>query len=158
MTAIGPGTAPPKWQAADDATLAELWASGLSATKIGAAMGRTKSGIIGRSHRLGLPPRGSPLFGGLTMGNKPRPPRPGQRRKPKPPAVVPPVVVPVPRAVVLPAPSACQWPEGDGPRIRFECKAPVVPGRPYCERHCRVAYLPIGRARPDGGFFQRGWT
>lgn len=157
MTAIGPGTAPPKWQPPDDATLAELWASGLSATKIGAAMGRTKSGIIGRSHRLGLPARGSPLFNGVTMGNKPRPPRPGQRRKPKPPAVVPPVVVPVPRVAVIPAPTACQWPTGDGPNIRFECRDPTVPGRPYCAAHCARAYLPPGRSR-DGGFFQRGWA
>jgi GcrA cell cycle regulator len=153
MTAIGPGTAPPKWQPPDDATLAELWASGLSATKIGAAMGRTKSGIIGRSHRLGLPPRGSPLFNGATCGNRPKPPRPGQRRKPKPPAVVPPVA----RVAVIPAPTACQWPEGDGPNIRFECRDPTVPGRPYCAAHCARAYLPPGRSR-DGSFFQRGWA
>ena len=53
------GTSP--WTAQRDDQLRALWASGLPTKAIGAAMGISKNSVIGRAHRLGLPPRESPL-------------------------------------------------------------------------------------------------
>ena len=49
------------WTAQRDDQLRALWASGLPTKAIGAAMGISKNSVIGRAHRLGLPPRESPL-------------------------------------------------------------------------------------------------
>lgn len=42
----------------------------------------------------------------------------------------------------LPGVRACQWPEGDPkqPGFHFCGATPVVPGKPYCLEHCKVAY------------------
>lgn len=45
------------WSEADLERLRTLWADGLTATAIGKAMGRSKSAILGKAHRLMLPPR-----------------------------------------------------------------------------------------------------
>lgn len=48
----------------DDAGIEQLrtlWALGYSTVEIGRQMGVTKNAIIGKSHRLGLPPRQSPI-------------------------------------------------------------------------------------------------
>lgn len=42
--------------------IAELWATGLSASKIGALVGLRKNSVIGIVHRDNLPPRKSPLL------------------------------------------------------------------------------------------------
>jgi GcrA cell cycle regulator len=49
------------WTPEQDARLQELWGMGLSAAAIGRAMGCTKNAIVGRSHRLKLPARPSPI-------------------------------------------------------------------------------------------------
>jgi len=49
------------WPPERDALLAQHWASGLSSLAIARAMGVTKRAVIGRAHRLGLPPRPSPI-------------------------------------------------------------------------------------------------
>ena len=38
-------------------------------------------------------------------------------------------------------PHDCRWPDGEGASIRF-CGARKVDGKPYCARHCRIAYRP----------------
>ncbi len=50
------------WDGAKVARLRALWAEGGSAAKIGAAMGMTKSAVIGKAHRLKLPARPSPII------------------------------------------------------------------------------------------------
>ena len=61
----------PTWPAAEDIMLRQMWNSGMPASKIGARLGRTKNSIIGRSHRLGLASRDSPIkpevYGPLTL-------------------------------------------------------------------------------------------
>lgn len=51
------------WNADRDDKLRELWAAGLTTTEIGQALGSgcTKNAVIGRAHRLELPPRPSPI-------------------------------------------------------------------------------------------------
>jgi GcrA cell cycle regulator len=46
---------------APNQTLAELWAAGITAVQIGFCLGLTKNQVIGRVHRMKLPPRPSPI-------------------------------------------------------------------------------------------------
>jgi len=135
------------WSEHDDERLQALWDKGVPSEKIGLAMGRTKSAVLGRARRLNVNPR----------------PNPSVERVPKqaPRAVVQPAPAPEP----LPAPRPqgrppqpwhlhlvptgavreCQFPEGEKP-YRF-CEAPAFPGRPYCPTHCRTAFI---NWRPGG--------
>jgi GcrA cell cycle regulator len=37
---------------------------------------------------------------------------------------------------------ACLWPTGDPGKDNFSfCEDDTVPGRPYCSKHCAVAYI-----------------
>ena len=37
---------------------------------------------------------------------------------------------------------SCQWPVGEPRSANFHlCEAPAIAGRPYCEAHCRTAYV-----------------
>ena len=46
-------------------------------------------------------------------------------------------------------PHDCRWPDGEGASIRF-CGARKVDGKPYCARHCRIAYRPPLTSRAQG--------
>ena len=120
------------WTAELDDRLEVLWAEGLSARLIGEHLGCSKSAVIGRSHRLGLPPHPHP-----------HPPRTkavvAKPTPPKPVLVVPPPPPPPPVRT-------CQYPIGH-PRTRgFRyCDAPVqVLGSVYCTVHHALCYA--GRA------------
>ena len=53
------------------AELTRLWATGLTTREIGRRLGVTKNAVIGRAHRLKLPPRPSPLGrGGKRMSTQ----------------------------------------------------------------------------------------
>lgn len=56
-------TIQPSWTAAEDATLTHLWHERpqLSTYAIAARMGRSQDSVAGRAHRIGLPPRRSPI-------------------------------------------------------------------------------------------------
>jgi GcrA cell cycle regulator len=134
-----------------------LWDEGLSATQIAVAVGHgaTKSAIVGKAHRMGWPPRPSPI--GRTReeqreararmpdkphhkgasGAKPKRVRKPVRAIPKPPEHV---YVP---ALPTPAFSCCQWPLGDRPDWRW-CDAPAIAGKPYCAQHMARAF--VGRS------------
>lgn len=156
-------TAPDQpWDEKAEAVLRQLWAEGLSLTAIGAKMGRGKSSISGKAHRMNLPPRPSPILGvvGARKAPPPRvkaysnntlevlqkPPGAAAGAVAPQPAVRPVIVAPPPEArfplpVVGPA-RACCWPFGD-PRtkaFRF-CEAPSAAGRSYCPEHCAKAYV-----------------
>ncbi len=106
------------WTEADVELLKKLWAEGLSASEIAKRLdGVTRNAVIGKVHRLGLSGRRSPIA-----------------RKPKP--------APKPRRVPGYKGPTCQWPLGDpgDPDFGF-CGGPAVPGRPYCEEHCAMAYV-----------------
>lgn len=156
-----------------DGELEVFWAEGHSTQEIARRMHITKNSVVGRAHRLHLPPRPSPIIrSGL----------PSVRRQPArvtgPPlpvlasmaggapiarAVAAPVAaVPAPRAAALPLlrhePVArrdgeppCCWPIGD-PRdkedFRF-CIAAALPGRPYCAGHCAIAFVTVRDRRED---------
>lgn len=71
------------WPERDD-ELRRHWAAGTSTKKIGDAMHITKNAIVGRAHRLGLPPRPSPIgfgYAGGTGGERKTPARRTVMRK-----------------------------------------------------------------------------
>ncbi|MSP66835.1 MAG: global cell cycle regulator GcrA-like protein [Alphaproteobacteria bacterium] len=98
--------------------LERLWKEGLTTAEIGRRLGMSKNAIVGKAHRLVLPPRPSPI-----------------RRKPE---------VVIDR---LPGP-ACQWPHGDpgDPEFRF-CGKRAVSGKPYCGEHYLRAYVGVTPVR-----------
>ena len=156
-----------EWDDLKEATLKRLWEDEprLSKNEIGIRMGISGNAVIGKAHRMGLPPRPSPI--------KPRPPE--NPVAPKVPrfrevATAPPLpseganlraeltaLVGVAEGLQardgasaeltgpprpLPHHRACQWPLGD-PRNRAAfgfCGEETTPGRPYCAGHCKEAY------------------
>ncbi len=138
-------TAGSTWSATMDEQLAALWAEGQSTRAIAAALGRTKNGIVGRAHRLGLPKR---LSLNKVAGELP-PVRATRVRRvvPRPvatlPAPSPPPASPPPAvASFLPPPSrSCRWIDGDpkaagGPRWCGEPSAGTSSLTAcYCARH-----------------------
>ena len=49
------------WTDETIARLRELWSQGLSTAEIGRQLSITKNAVVGKAHRLGLPPRPSPI-------------------------------------------------------------------------------------------------
>jgi GcrA cell cycle regulator len=147
------------WSDEDDERLAALWAEGLSGVAIGKRMGRTKSACLGRAHRLELEARASPIPAASRMSGaagvvkakvrvaaaiaapEPPPQPPGRPKRPLSLWLVPTGVV-----------RECQWPHGTPGKASFYlCGDPSWPGRPYCERHCRRAFIgwrAHGQAQP----------
>jgi GcrA cell cycle regulator len=68
------------WTPDDDEALRTLWAAGLSTSKIGERLSRTKNSVVGRSHRLDLPARESPI---IRDGRPPKDGRPAYVRPPR---------------------------------------------------------------------------
>jgi GcrA cell cycle regulator len=93
--------------------LRKLWSQGLTASEIARTIGGvSRNAVIGKAHRLALPPRPSPI------------------RRDEPHSVAP-----------APAGHSCMWPLGDPREQGFKfCGRPAAAGRPYCAEHCAVAY------------------
>jgi GcrA cell cycle regulator len=129
-------------------TLTELWSTQFTCAGIAWKMGGglSKSAVIGKAFRLGLPPR-KPIV-------RSRPPGP-KKRKTQRRATVQPVALPEfivlearaepwrPLSDSTPIPlmdltdAVCRWPVGGDHRTRGTgfCGCPVVEGRPYCPEH-----------------------
>ena len=128
------------------ARLRALWDEGLSTAEIGRRMSLSKNAIVGKAHRLHLPPRPSPI---LLKGSGSRPSERRQIRKDGP--SLPPLrsvaddTAPLPPPTPAPAPAKpaapvfvrrvshdpCCWPIGEpGTRSYRTCEAPAKPGKP----------------------------
>ena len=169
------------WTEETIARLRALWAEGHSTAEIGRRMGTSKNAIIGKAHRLHLPPRASPIRGKGT-GNPRKPAVPRVRGPSLPPLAAvagstpatpasPPAAQPRP-AIPVPAPApqpatvfkppaskqSCCWPIGEpGTRGFRYCDGPAAPGKPYCAEHSSQAYVAprAARDRPDGRMLDR---
>jgi len=155
MTGKWQRPAPEVWSLARIDELQREWASGASATLIGARMGLNKNQVLGKVHRLGLPirkeqaprakpkPRNVPQIAQLYVARLfPAP-------EPRLDALVRPLVtrraaLPIPRGAVGPA-RECQWPENDRRPWAFCCQ-PSIDGYSYCDAHKARAFIRRGEA------------
>ncbi len=155
------------WNETQIAMLTRMWGDGDSASVIADAIGdgATRSAVIGKVHRIGLPARKtrrSPLWGGPRASAKPRQPRVARARLR---TVRQPTVTLVPIAPAVEPDTGfrctlleldahkCRWPIGDPstPDLRF-CGTAPIEGLPYCPYHCRIAYQPhVDRRRERRG-------
>ena len=104
-----------RWNEQNIEKLKELWKQGLTARQISDELkgGITRNAVIGKAHRLGL--------------SVPRP-----RVEP----LAPPNLI-----ADNPGEQCCQWPQGHPREHGFHfCGAPILPGHPYCAKHCSIAY------------------
>ena len=142
------------WTISQMTQLEEMWAAGLSGSEIGAAIGKSRSAVLGQVRRRNLPFRVTlkRLPGGFPA--KPKPPRKfhmtARRRaavhvdasiplpKPEPVDLGPDVWAPIPgtRPVTMSGlePGMCKWPIGEGRPFLF-CGCEALDGRSYCPSH-----------------------
>jgi GcrA cell cycle regulator len=110
------------WTPERIAALIALWNEDLSTSEIGRRLGITKNAVIGKVHRLGLP-----------------------KRRLSPKAEV--EELDVIRLDMLSS-DMCSWPVGNPSDQGFHfCGAKTVLGKPYCAKHCSVAYVKPTRVR-----------
>ena len=121
------------WTPTLDARLRAEWATGTSASEIGRRLGVSKNAVIGRAHRLYLPPRPS----AIRRKGEPSPPRP-----PRPPK--PPTVAYVPSRPARQVARECQYLTSKAKPWRF-CGAPCITGRSWCAEHARRVHRPTLR-------------
>lgn len=128
--------------------LKRLWAKGLSTAEIGRELGVSKNAVVGKSHRLGLKPRPSPISGKAAASatapaapaEAPAPAKPKQKAKPKEPERI--------GDIIDLGAQMCRWPFGDPGDDDFHfCGRQVAPGKPYCPEHCAVAYVSKSNSR-----------
>ncbi len=125
------------WTPERVAEVTRLWNEGLTTAEIGKRIGVSKNAVVGKAHRLGLPPRPSPI-------------KRGKRPRARPPATMPRTAArPRPAPVFAVGNAACKWPIGHpgDPGFRF-CGDPALVGKPYCQDHYLKAYIQ-GKPRSD---------
>jgi len=92
--------------------LKSLWGSGKTAAEIAEELGGvTRNAVIGKANRLGLSAKATTA------------------------------AAPKAKKKVIPAHRACQWPIGHPGEPGFHfCEEESVPSKPYCLKHCNMAY------------------
>lgn len=106
--------------------LRKLWGKGMSITKIGVEMGVTRNAIAGKSDRLKLPKRPSPI-----------------KKEGIKPDIEETTEIPLRMALrkIKWSRLTCVWPSGDPKTVEFNfCGKVIHPGKPYCPEHCDLAY------------------
>ena len=140
------------WTDAELADLDRRWRRGEVASAIGRALGKTKNSIIGKAHRLKLPPRRSPI--GMTkaarararseLGPEPMPERlPGVSRflgpEPEPEAARPLKLAETAKSARYKPCLWPMWPDGAKPTHEY-CGERRQVGSSYCQAHHKRAY------------------
>ena len=133
------------WNQESDQTLTVLWAAGHSTAEIGRMMGVTKNSVIGRAHRLRLPPRRPSIFNPHITERAPLPAKAEPKvkaeaaPKPKPQPAPAPAPAPVIAQRPLTLSRACVWPMTAGKPWRF-CNEPC--SGTYCAEHQAISRAP----------------
>lgn len=147
-------TADYSWTEEGHAELRKLWAEGLSCVAIGKRMGVSKNSIVGKSHRLNLPRRLSPIKG---RALKPLPARAPASTLPTlavwvdeaaivdtapAPLPEPPAMAPTPIPARRLSSTGCQFITGrPGHGLYSFCGADTDLGHSWCEAHRRVVFV-----------------
>lgn len=161
-----------EWNDETIVQLRDLWIEGLSTAEIGRRMSVSKNAVVGKAHRLNLPPRPSPIRrDGVSVASRTA----SLRRVTGPtlpplsaaaPAAVAAVAAPPPQRAVAPqtarpAPvravpytpsrlSTCCWPIGEpGTRSFRFCDSDATAGKPYCSAHAALAYVRVRDRRDE---------
>lgn len=122
------------WRAEDDDLLRQSWPKRLTCKSIGALMGRSRSAVIGRAHRLGLPRKEIP---------REAIPKATPKAIPKATPKMPPQAG---RCTLMELKNHhCRWPVDNG----MFCGGPadLAAGASYCEFHQRIATQRISGSR-----------
>ena len=114
-----------EWTEERVARLKALWGEGRTASQIAVILGDvTRNAVIGKAHRLGLKGRPSPIRKEKVATPKPASRPAAQTSRP-----------------VRVSDRQCHWPIGHPREPGFHfCGAPAIDDKPYCEKHCSVAY------------------
>jgi GcrA cell cycle regulator len=141
------------------AKLQQLWTEGLSTAEIGRRLNISKNAVVGKAHRLNLPPRPSPIRRVEGAVPVPRIVAPKRTQGPTLPplAAVEEDAAPAPvlrtiMPVVKQAPriTPCCWPIGEPGKPSFHfCGEAAAQGKPYCEDHAAIAYVRVRDKRED---------
>ena len=145
------------WTDANVATLKSHWASGLSASKIAAAIGGvTRNAVIGKASRLKLPGRITTQQ--MAIPRRQKRIKPLSFKKPKPDAPtaeeilatsLPPDQSPCAVTLMQLAAHTCRWPIDSPSGQMMYCGAKPTEDSPYCRRHDRLAYHSPPRLSAD---------
>lgn len=140
------------WTEERVAELRERWANNETYGQICAAMGKSRSAVIGKAHRLKLFRLALGVKSPTTIVRIKRPRRVrlfdikgGDMIEDEPPiSPIAAIFAEAKRFIEL-ANGDCRWPGPGqpGPDLLC-CGAPIVRGYPYCAAHCRIAYT-LGR-------------
>ena len=135
------------WNEETIARLRQLWQEGHSTAEIGRRMGVTKNAVVGKAHRLVLPPRPSPIRRDTTEGHVAR--RSATRRTTGPtlPALSSPSAAPAARLASPPAPvqvnSVMDAPRAAAPQPHAPAQLRAVP-MPRAGARVTTCCWPIG--------------
>ncbi len=103
--------------------LKKLWEQEISTAEIGKILGVTKNSVVGKAHRLGLEKRQSPIK------RKEGTTKTTTKKK----EVI--TILNLKR-------NMCAWSFSDPDKDDFHfCGKEIVPGKPYCLKHCQEAYV-----------------
>ena len=129
------------WTPERIAAVTRLWNEGLTTAEIGRAIGMSKNAVVGKAHRLQLPPRPSPIRHGKSVQRAARAPG-APKRAPASVSVLPQARPRAPAPPIAVGNTACKWPIGhpDEPHFHF-CGERALLGKPYCLEHYRRAYV-----------------
>lgn len=137
---------PKGWSDKDIDTLRRMWADGATTLQIAAAIGRRKNCVIGKAHRLGLPPRPSPIK--ISAGAKSAPKKQARPKVKRPKAARAPIVAMPPRApevkcTLISSAQTCQFPLWDNvvraPRPPLFCDESATHGS-WCAKHYAICF------------------
>jgi GcrA cell cycle regulator len=135
------------WLGEEIDELKRLAAAGLSASRIGDQLGKSKGSVIGKMNRLGITK--APVS--VTLKERPSKPKPPPPQVPKPP---PPRPAPPPKRDLLAdmdrigttalfalQEGECKWPVGQPGTPDFQfCAAKQLDGYVYCKLHAMAAF------------------
>jgi GcrA cell cycle regulator len=137
--------------------LRNLWVEGHSTAEIGRRLSISKNAVVGKAHRLNLPPRPSPIRRALEGSVSPQRQAPRRMQGPTLPPLAVALGGPAPALRPIMSPpkqtsraTPCCWPIGEPGKPSFHfCNADSLPGKPYCDDHAAIAYVRIRDRRED---------